>query len=202
MSLAKILITGFEPFHGETVNPSKKLLQLFEANPEFKTLLLPVSYDKSWKKIETELKTQDYDLILMMGQAGGRAKIGLERVAINSIDSEAKDEDGVQIINSSIFPGGADAYMCHLPLREWLQSCRMKNFPIEISNTAGVYVCNSIYYKTLQFIQNRNSNQKALFIHFPYLPEQVFGKPSNTPCLTLEVMKQTLDLVLDLYRRK
>lgn len=198
----KILMTGFEPFLGETVNPSKNLLRLYEAHPEIRTEILPVSYERSWQKIESLLNEQDYDLVLMLGQAGGRAKIGLERVAINVIDAEAKDEDGVQKVNQIISAEGPDAYLCSLPLREWLQTCRMRNFPIEISNSAGTYVCNSIYYKAMQRISKKNLNQKALFVHFPYLPEQVFGKASSTPCLTLEVMKQLMDLVLDLYHGK
>lgn len=194
----KILLTGFEPFQGEKINPSQKLLDLFCDDLNIKTLSLPVSYERSWVKIEKELIEGKYQRVLMMGQDGGESKINLERVATNWIDSETADEDGVKIIETRI-SNGPEAFLSDLPLRDWFHQLQGKNHPVAISNSAGAYVCNALYYRVSEWQQNNQPGAQALFVHVPYLPEQTFGKNQDTPYLTLDVMRQTICALMKLF---
>lgn len=222
----KILMTGFEPFCGERINPSQELLKFFSGDPRVKTLLLPVSYQRSVEALEAELQPTlrrndpglAYDFVLLCGQAGGRKHICLERVAINCIDADKADEDGKLFLEKEISVDGPPAYLSKLPLRQWTTELRAKGFNVEISNSAGAFVCNHIYYRAQQLlrasgrggdgssnsggcngIETRRgtlSRTEVLFVHVPYLTEQLMGKPAETFGMSLEAMKQTIDALL------
>ncbi|MFN7455393.1 MAG: pyroglutamyl-peptidase I [Pseudobdellovibrionaceae bacterium] len=198
--MRKILITGFEPFLGETVNPSQKLLKRYESSKHVDTLLLPVSYQRAWEMLKQQLLSvqseQGYGAILMLGQAGGRKQICLERVAINLMDASHPDEDGVVLCEKTIDLSGPTAFLNPLPLRQMLQGLRSKGCPVEISNTAGTFICNLIYYRCFQFLSQSQSSARPLFVHVPFMTEQIFGKSAETPSLTFEVMDQTLGEII------
>ncbi|MCE3009775.1 MAG: pyroglutamyl-peptidase I [Proteobacteria bacterium] len=204
--MKKILITGFAPFLGETVNPSQQLLKRYESSKYVETLLLPVSYGRAWELLQQQLQfamnTQEYAAIIMLGLAGGRKQIGLERVAINFMDASHADEDGVFMTEKIILPEGPTAYLSPLPLRQMLQNLRAKGCPVEISNSAGTFICNLIYYRCFQFLAQNNFSTRLLFVHVPYMTEQVFGKSADTPALTFEVMDQTLGEIVCWFRNQ
>jgi pyroglutamyl-peptidase len=180
------------------VNPSREVTLAFQK--ECATLILPVSYGRSWKMLQARLEEQDYDFILMLGQASGRKWINLERVAINLQDVETPDEDGDQRLQKKIAENGADAFLSPLPLRAWAQMLQKMELPVEISFSAGAFVCNSIYYHMFQYLKTERPelHTNILFMHLPYLPEQVMGKAEATPSLSLEVMKKTTQALLRL----
>ncbi len=194
--MKKILLTGFEPFLNEPINPSKELVLAFAKACD--TVVLPVSYDRAWRVLQSHLLGQHYDFILMLGQAGERKAIGLERVAINLQDTETADEDGVRRVQEKISDAGPDAFLNPLPLRPWSQALQKMQLPVEISFTAGAFVCNSTYYQTFRFLKERSLQTQILFVHVPYLPEQLTGKKPGTPSVSFEVMKQTIAALIEL----
>ncbi len=190
---SRILITGFRPFLGESINPSSVLLDWLKVEfvNEVDTLLLPVSFQEAPKLLEEHLKGHDYNLILLLGQAGGRSKVSLERVALNWIESEHPDEDGYLPEQGAIFSDENSALLTSLPLSEWKSRLVAQGLPVEISLSAGGYVCNYLYYSTLRMQQLMVRKQNVCFIHVPYLPEQVSSKPL-VPSMDLETMKSVL----------
>lgn len=190
---SRILITGFKPFLGESINPSSVLLDWLKVEfvNEVDTLLLPVSFQEAPKILEEHLKGHDYNLILLLGQAGGRSKVSLERVALNWIESEHPDEDGYLPEQGVIFSDENSALLTSLPLSEWKSRLVAQGLPVEISLSAGGYVCNYLYYSTMRMQQLMASQQNVCFIHVPYLPEQVSSKPLM-PSMDLETMKSVL----------
>jgi pyroglutamyl-peptidase len=194
--MKKILLCGFEPFGGETVNPSQELLNCGLQELD-QTLLLPVSFERAFAKLQIELLAQEHTDIVMLGQAGGRVKVSLERVALNLVDSEAPDADGVVKKDQPINKNGPAAWMTNYPLRTWLDQALRENLPLEISNSAGTYVCNDLIYKVADWKSTTKKNFRWLFMHFPYLPSQLSGKSKATPTLDLEKMKVCTQFILD-----
>lgn len=198
MKKTRFLITGFEPFGGESMNPSQVLLREFSGCGSVLTLSLPVSYERSWAElVETLKKDSGFDFLIMMGQAGGRSKICIERVALNYIDTEQKDEDGVQRLEQQIDPNGPVAYLNPLPLRRLSQQVKELGLGCEVSTSAGAFVCNHLYYRSCQWIQQQNLSIHPLFIHVPYLPQQLMGKPSHVPSMEQESQKKALIRILE-----
>jgi pyroglutamyl-peptidase len=193
----KIIVTGFEPFLGETVNPSQVLLREFSGCGSVKTLLLPVSFEKSWPLLLAELEKEPFDFVLMLGQAGGRSKICLERVAINLIDCDQPDEEGIKWTDKKIIPEAPTAYLSPIPVRKILDVLRQAEIPSDVSFSAGAFVCNYLYFQSLDWLSRRGQMDRALFVHIPYLPEQVMGKSATVPSLGLGLQRQALFRLLD-----
>lgn len=191
--MKKILLTGFEPFQKETLNPSKELVPIFSKYKNLSSLILPVSYSRAGQALEVAMAREEFDFILMLGQAGGRKWIELERVAINMQDSVSPDEDGDLRIQNKISMEGPDAFLNPLPLRDWIQKLQVKNLPVQISFSAGAFVCNSVYYQVFEAIKVSKKNTQALFVHLPYVKEQISGKPEGTPFLPLQTMVTVLE---------
>ena len=192
----KLLMTGFEPFCGERINPSEELLKLVSADSRVEALLLPVSYQRSVDILEAAISRTAYDFILLCGQAGGRKQICLERVALNWIDADKADADGNLFLEKQISVDGPPAYLSKLPLRQWTTELRAKGFKVEVSNSAGAFVCNHIYYRLQRDLQQEEKLSPVLFVHIPYLTEQLMGKPADTFGMSLEAMKQTMNELL------
>lgn len=186
-----VLVTGFGPFQGESLNPSGELLERLKDN--YQTLVLPVAFEKSWAELESYLQVNsEVQMLVALGQAGGRTKIGLERIAVNLMDSEVADESGALMRSQAIENGGPEAFLSKLPLRDWVQG---GSGYLEISNSAGLFVCNSVYYRAQKFLRARGG--EALFVHLPYQLEQLAGKPAGTPGLSLQEMELTIRYLLD-----
>lgn len=198
MKNARFLITGFEPFGGESMNPSQVLLREFSGCGSVQTCTLPVSYDRSWNKLE-DLLTQEpsVDFLIMLGQAGGRSKVCLERVALNYIDTEQADEDGVIKLEQQIDPESPIAFLSPLSLRSLCQKVKELGVACEVSTSAGAFVCNHLYYRSFLWKQRMNSPVIPLFIHVPYLPQQLIGKPAHVPSMELESQKKALIKILE-----
>lgn len=199
--MKKILLTGFEPFQKEAINPSQLLVQSYLSSSTLDTLILPVSYKRSFDLLRSQLAESNYDFIFMLGQAGGRKMVELERVAINYQDSENPDEDGDLRVQHKISLEGPEAFISPLPLRDWVQTLQAKSLPVAISLSAGAFVCNSIYYQVCELIKNSRKETQALFIHLPYIQEQMLGKAEGTPFLPMPMIRKTLDEILGLAQK-
>ena len=171
----KLLITGFEPFGQEAINPSQAVLELLPKQLEETRLCfltLPVAFGTALPLIEEAIRHEKPDVVLSLGQAGGRAKISLERVGINLDDARIADNEGYQPIDVSICPQGPDAYFSNLPLKAMLKALHQQAIPAEISNTAGTFVCNHVLYGVRAFCAQSYPTIRSGFVHLPYLPEQ------------------------------
>lgn len=176
----KILITGFDPFGNDTINPSietVKLLPDIIQQAELIKLEIPTKFHKSAELVQTTIEQVKPDYVLHIGQAGGRAEITPERVAINMDDASITDNAGSQPIDKPIQLNGEAAYFSTLPLKAMVQYMKDADVSASISNTAGTFVCNHIMYQTLHFVSNEYPQIKAGFIHIPFLPEQVTNRP-------------------------
>lgn len=197
----KVLISYFEPFNQETINSSKELMMNLKEieGIEIDMIQLPVVRHECMTTLLNEMRKKPYDYVISLGQATGRKKISLERVAINVDDFRIKDNAGNQICDQSIFDNGQNAYFSTLPIRQIMN--KVDNEYVEISNTAGTFVCNHLFYGILYFNDLTKANTKYGFIHVPALPSQV---KNNEACMELEtstnVFRQILEVLKDEIR--
>ena len=189
-----ILITGFEPFDKEIINSSYEAVKLLPnriENIDITKLEVPVTYQNAAIVVLEELKNNKYDAVILVGQAGGRKDITLEKVAINYIYAKISDNQGVSLNHQNIVDCGDDAYFTTLPIIRMSRVLNENNIPASISFTAGAFVCNNLMYKILNYA--KGSNLKVGFIHVPYCREQLINK-ENIPFMELEDIKKGLEI--------
>jgi pyroglutamyl-peptidase len=200
----KLLITGFEPFGGETINPAYETVKTLEdkiMNTEIIKREIPTVFNKSIEVLENLIENEKPDIVICVGQAGGRYDISLERVAINIDDARIKDNEGNQPVDIKIFEDGENAYFTSLPIKRMVKKIREAGIPASISNTAGTFVCNHIMYGLLYLIDKKYPNIRGGFIHVPYLPEQVISK-RNMPSMSIENIRKGLRLAVEVVLEK
>lgn len=196
--MQQILITGFEPFGGETINPSWEAVRLLPdtvGGYALRKLRLPVSFVSAIRELEQSVRDNPPAAIVCIGQAGGRSAVTPERIGINLMDARVPDNDGFSPVETPIVPGGPDAYFSTLPVTAMVQAMREAGVPAQASLSAGTYVCNSLLYGTLHFLAQNGLKIPAGFIHVPFLPQQVLDKPQ--PSLTLEQLQAALTAALE-----
>lgn len=184
----KILITAFDPFGGEKINPALEAVKLMKEEIQGAKLIkleIPTVFRKSIDMVKESIETESPDVVLNIGQAGGRFDITPERVAINVDDARIPDNEGNQPIDVPIFEDGEPAYFATIPVKSMVQAIRDVNIPASLSNTAGTFVCNHIMYGTLYSIAKSGQDIRAGFIHVPFIPEQVAGKAMLAPSMSL-----------------
>lgn len=195
----KILITGFDAFGNETINPSwetVKKIKKYIGKIEVIKVQIPTIFYKSSNILFQEIKKINPDVVICVGQAGGRYDLTIERVAINIDDAGMPDNDGNQPINQTIYNDGENAYFSNLPIKNILKVLKESKIPISISNTAGTYVCNHLMYSLLYYINKNQLNIKAGFIHIPYILEQIIDK-KNTPYMEKETITRGLEKIIE-----
>lgn len=183
----KILLTAFDPFGGEKINPALEAVKLVKAEDltaELIKLEVPTVFHKSIKTVQEAMRKHKPDAVLCVGQAGGRFQLTPERVAINLDDARIADNEGQQPVDEPVFADGADAYFASLPIKAMVESIKAENLPAAVSNTAGTFVCNHLMYGVLYTIAKEFPQCRGGFIHVPFIPAQVVDK-ANTPCLSL-----------------
>lgn len=192
----KILVTGFKPFLQEKINPSEKLaLEMPGLFGQVEVLILPVEFEKSFTILKSKIVEVKPDRVIMLGQASGRKNVCLERIGLNWVQSENKDEAGFIPKPGKIFPDVELAKMTSFPIDQIFLELKRQNFPVEISFSAGAYVCNDLYFRTL----NKFKKLQSVFVHVPLLPEQLKvgdSRPALEYSKQLEVMKQMVSIVL------
>ena len=139
---------------------------------------IPTVFDKSIEVLYQTLKEEQPDMVICVGQAGGRPNITVERVAINQDDARIPDNEGAQPIDRTIFAEGPAAYFATLPIKAMVQNMKAAGIPAAVSNTAGTFVCNHIMYGALHFAATQQPSLKAGFVHIPYVPMQTVDKPT------------------------
>ena len=195
----KILVTGFDPFGGEPINPaieSVKKLPDNIAGAEIIKLEIPTVRRKSLEKIEKAIQEHNPDIILSVGQAGGRFDVTVERVGINMDDFRIPDNEGNQVIDEPIFSDGDNAYFVKLPVKAMVQNIQKNKIPASVSYTAGTFVCNHVLYGVLYLVEKKYKGKKSGFIHIPFLPEQVVDK-RNMPSMELNTIVTGLTAAIE-----
>lgn len=194
----KIIVTGFDPFGGETINPS---IECVKALPEIEgveliRLELPTVFKESAKRLNEVINDVKPDAVLSVGQAGGRPGITMERVAINVDDARIPDNISQQPIDETIQTEGEAAYFTTLPIKRIVKAIREAGISAEVSNSAGTFVCNHIMYQSLFAATKADKPFKAGFMHIPFIPEQTTDKPS----LPLEESTRALQIAIETIR--
>ena len=194
----KIIVTGFDPFGGEKINPS---IECVKALPEIEgveliRLELPTVFNESAKRLNEVINDVKPDAVLSVGQAGGRPGITMERIAINVDDARIPDNISQQPIDEEIQVEGEAAYFSTLPIKRIVKAIREAGIPAEVSNTAGTFVCNHIMYQALFAATKADKPFKAGFMHIPFIPEQTTDKPS----LPLEESTKALQIAIETIR--
>lgn len=191
----KVLITGFDPFGGEKINPAweavKRVSDKIEGADIIK-LQIPTVFKKSAQKLFENIEKENPDIVICVGQAGGRYEFCVERVAINLDDGRIPDNEGYQPVDVKVFEDGENAYFSNLPIKAMVEEVKKTGIPAAVSNTAGTYVCNHIMYSLLYYINKNKLNIKGGFIHVPYITEQVLDK-KNTPYMDLNTITKALE---------
>ena len=185
--MKKLLITGFDPFDGASINPSWEAVKLLPdriGDYEIHKLQIPTVFALAPRTVLDKAEKLRPDVIISVGQAGGRAAVTPERIGINVRDARITDNAGISPKDDPIVPGGPDGYFSTLPVRAMIEAIQAAGLPAAISNTAGTFVCNDVLYSLLH--RYHGTGVRCGFIHVPYLPEQ------GTPSLTLEQTVQAL----------
>ena len=194
----KVLVTGFEPFGGEEINPSWEAVKALPDELNGATLLkvrLPVSFKRVREILPRLIAREKPDIILLTGQAGGRPNVTVERVAINIMDSTMPDNDGFTPEDEPVFEGAPDAYLATIPIKDVVKALRKAGIPAGVSNTAGTYVCNTAMFTALHTIAVSGMETKAGFIHVPFSHAQALEKPR--PSMAQETINEAIRKALE-----
>ncbi|MDT9720921.1 pyroglutamyl-peptidase I [Paenibacillus sp. ClWae2A] len=200
--MVKILISGFEPFGGDAVNPTGALMEALAneviEGAELKTILLPVHFDECADLLIAEMEAYRPDVVIACGLAKGRTSITPERIAVNIKDippGSYADNQGQRPVDEPIVDGSPDGLFSTLPIRAMVNDMSAAGIPATVSNTAGTYICNNTMYRVLDYIRVRQLPIRAGFVHFPASTEMAVLQPS-VPSLPIPVMLDALRIMI------
>lgn len=198
-AMPTVLITGIEPFDGETLNPSWEAARRLDgeevAGARLVARQLPCVIGKVVGVLRQAIQDVQPDLVICLGQAGGRSDVTVERVAINVVDARIPDNDGHQPIDEPVVEGGPAAYFSSLPIKAIVRDLRAGGVPASVSLTAGTYNCNTIFYGLAHFIATERPALRGGFVHVPYLPEMATRHP-GAPSLALDVLMHGVKIMV------
>lgn len=199
----RLLLTGFEPFGGETVNPSGEVVRAIEAAPpsgvDLTTMILPVRGAIAFEQLIPTFADGDFEAWLGLGEAGGRALLSVERTGINLLIDRGPEsgDHGEQ----TLVDGGPAAYFSRLPVAALAEAMTAAGAPSAVSNTAGTYICNAVTYAMQHHLETVGRDLPSGFIHLPYLPRQVAERP-EAPSMDLETqllgVRAAIEFIRDL----
>jgi len=189
----RVLLTGFEPFEGASLNPSWEAVRALDGwtfdaadrSVHVHARRMPCAFGAALEALDTALDELQPEVVIAVGQAGGRSAFTPERVAINVDDGRICDNAGCQPIDQPVVAGGPDAYFSTLPIKAIVQAVRAAGLPAEVSNTAGTFVCNHLFYGLMHRLAARAGAVRGGFIHIPFLPGQAARLPGPPPAMAL-----------------
>lgn len=194
----RFLITGFEPFGQETVNSSWEAVKVLPKKIESAKVIkecLPVSFKGAVEKLEQLIELHHPDVVLNVGQSAGRYEINVERIAINMADSKKGDNDNYCPKEYKIHTDAPNAYFSNLPVSKLVEAIQNAGIPAVVSNSAGLYVCNSVFFSAMHLVHCKYPNMQVGFIHIPNMPCQTIGK-TRQPSMAVETMSQALKTIV------
>lgn len=190
----RVLISGFEAFGGNSVNPTALLVDALtnrdiEIPTELKVdqVLLPVTFEDSFRVLQDKIHSFNPDIVICFGLAAKRESIELENLAVNKINAEIKDNAGEQPENKTINPEGAETYLATLPIQGIAGALQNAGFPVKVSNDAGLFVCNYLFYRLME--TNQDTERLCGFIHVPPLEKLSFGDLLKATSVILNYIK-------------
>jgi pyroglutamyl-peptidase len=198
----KALVTGFEPFGDDPINPALEALHCLPGrlgHIEIATWTLPTAFGRSLDVLDAALSATHPDVVLCVGLAGERTALSLERVAINLDDARIPDNAGQQPIDRAIVPDGPPAYFTTLPIKATVAALREAGLPAIVSNTAGTFVCNHIFYGLMHRAATARPELRGGFLHVPYLPMQAARRANSggdAPSMALADIVRGIEIVL------
>ena len=190
----EILVTAFDPFGGESINPAQQAVEQLDekiGEHHIHKLIIPTVFGRAAELVIQEMEALCPDAVVCVGQAGGRKAVTPERVAINVMDANITDNAGVQPQDEPIVPDGPVAYFSTLPIKKMVEGIRTAGLEAAVSNSAGTFVCNSLLYSVLHHAATEMPETKAVFVHVPFIPQQTEGKDS-VPSMPLEDIVRAL----------
>jgi len=196
----KILITGFDPFGGEKLNPAYEAVKLLPdtiATADIIKAELPTVFGKCAKILEGLIEKYQPNAVICVGQAGGRSGISIEKVAINFADAIIADNENQQLTDEPIIKDGATAYFSNLPIKSMVKNIKEHGIPANISYTAGTFVCNDIMYRLLHMIEHKYPKMLGGFIHVPFDTAQTATKADGTPSMPIATIAKGLEYAIE-----
>lgn len=194
----KALVAGFEPFGDDPVNPAMEVLRRLPprlGELGLATRVLPTAFGRAIGALADGIEATAPDFVLCLGLAGGRAALSLERVALNVDDARIADNDGRQPIDLPIVAGGPAAYFATLPIKAATAALRQAGLPAVVSNSAGTFVCNHVFYGLMHLAATRRPGLRGGFLHLPYLPSQA-ARHDAAPSMALKEIVRGVEIVL------
>ena len=195
----RLLVTAFEPFGQDRDNASLEVMKRLSA-PEGCELIkkmIPVVFGKAAEVVNELIDREKPDVVICLGQAGGRSSISVERKAVNLCRTERPDNEGNCPEDRPVIPGGADVLEPTLPVDYMCKCLADADIPVELSDSAGTYVCNSLMYGMLHHLEETGQKIQAGFIHVPYFREQVSEKQEGIPFMERDEMVKGIQLCLE-----
>lgn len=199
MNRPTVLLTGFEPFGGELTNPSWDAVSDLANRPSadeytLVTALLPCVFDTSIDVLRAAIAEHRPDLVVCVGQAGGRSGVTPERIGVNISDARIPDNAGNQPIDVPVVADGPAAYFTSLPIKACVSALREVDIPASVSHTAGTFVCNHVFYGLMHLLATELPTTRGGFVHVPFAPEQVPDRP--VPSLPVSTTADALDVII------
>lgn len=199
--MSRVLMTAFEPFGGERVNPSQlaveRLVGAGMPAVDLRSAYLPVVYYDARDALRAAIEEHAPDLVVCVGQAGGRYGITPEKIAVNRNDTALPDNAGQAPVDEPIVADGPAGYFTGLPVAEIVAGLRAASIPSEVSWTAGAYVCNHVFYSLMHLIATERPQVQGGFVHVPYAHEQVLSRPDPQPSLALDTIVAGLRIAVE-----
>ena len=187
----RVLLTGFEPFGGETINPSWEVARALDgeviASARVQALRLPCRFGEASRVLAEALAANSPEVVIGLGQASKRLDVSVERIAINIDDAPMPDNGGDGPVDRPVVAGAPAAYFSGLPIKRIVATLRAAGIPASVSQTAGTFVCNHVFYSLAHLLATRHPNTRGGFIHLPMLPMQAAAHPGLSS-LSLETM--------------
>ncbi|KJY41941.1 Pyrrolidone-carboxylate peptidase [Streptomyces sp. NRRL B-1568] len=194
----RVLLAGFEPFGGETVNPSWEAVRAVADEPpggvDVTAVRLPCVFGAALDVLREAVRAVRPGLVLCTGQAGGRPDLTIERIAVNLDDARIPDNSGGQPVDRPVVPGGPAAYFATLPVKRCVAAVRAAGLPASVSQTAGTFVCNHVFYGLMHLAATEHPTLRGGFVHIPYIPEQVVDR--SEPSLPLAAAAEALRVIV------
>ena len=195
--MKSVLLTGFEPFAGASLNPSEQIVNALNARQiegvELHTAVLPVVFTESSELLRHLIKLHKPNVVICLGQAEGRREISFERVAINLDDARLADNAGRVILDQPVVAGGPSAHFTTLPVKEMVAAVRAEGIAAGLSTTAGTFVCNHIFYAMQHALAE--TSVVSGFIHVPLMPEQA-GEFEGLPTMPLDQQVRAIEVAI------